>query len=127
MRHPSVALAAAFLVAAFLATAAPAAERKAGDAGKSGSANKSTGQLIADEARHAGATAFSASKRDKCDDDRDNDRRGRFAQDRAKHPRPDDCDDDDDDGDDCDGHHGGHHKDKHKDKDKHKCHKSPKK
>ena len=55
MRHPSVALATAFLVAAFLATAAPAAERKAGDAGKSGSAGKSTGLLIAGEAESSGA------------------------------------------------------------------------
>jgi len=51
MRYPSVAMAVAFLVAAFLAPAASAAERKAGDARKSGSAAKSTGLLIDDEAR----------------------------------------------------------------------------
>jgi hypothetical protein len=125
MRHPSVAMAVAFLVAAFLAPATQAAERKAGDARKSGSAAKSTGLLIDDEARHAGATAFSTAN-EKCgrDDDgkgngKDNARGGMRALDRSRHPRPDECDDDDD-GDDCDHH--GDHKDKHKDK----C-KSPKK
>jgi len=122
MRYPSVAMAVAFLVAAFLAPAASAAERKAGDARKSGSAAKSTGLLIDDEARHAGATTFSTSN-EKCGRDEDgngrgkdkaNDRRGMRALDRNRHPRPDECDDDDD-GDGCDDHHGDH-KDKHKNK-----------
>src|SRR5258708_3329607 len=113
MRYPSVAMAVAFLVAAFLAPAASAAERKAGDARKSGSAAKSTGLLIDEEARHAGATAFSTAKDEKCgrDDGGRGEGKGNAAAraaiqaDRNQHPRPAECDDDDD-GDDCGDHHG---------------------
>ena len=54
MRYPSVAMAVATLIAALLAPATPAAERN-GSEHKSGGAGKSTGLLIDDAAKDAGA------------------------------------------------------------------------
>jgi hypothetical protein len=54
MRYPSVAMAVATLIAALLAPATPAAERS-GSEQKSGGAGKSTGLLIDDAAKDAGA------------------------------------------------------------------------
>ena len=52
--RPSVAMAVATFIAALLASASPAADRS-GSERKSGSAEKSTGLLIANEAESAGA------------------------------------------------------------------------
>jgi hypothetical protein len=99
-----IGIALATLLVAFVATSAPAVDRKSNDAHKNGTGS-STGLLVAGAAHDFGA-AFSRD-RDKCeDDDKDKGHGGVRSHNKGKHRPPCDDDDDDYDDDDCDG--GGH-------------------